>query len=158
MLLWITVILNPCSDSRYQCFFLPPCWTVLFYFGLVVALIHFMIYILMARLLHFFRYIQVRSFARDEFLDFPVLPNFFCFFFNSFFLFGLHKKRSNLTNLLSNPQPLSIYMYQSLTYSVQSCVPCQFFFSKARLAKASPACDRCCQDPANLIQMFWLCP
>lgn len=31
-------------------------------------------------------------------------------------------------------------------------------FTNARLAKVSPACDRCCQDPANLIQMFWLCP
>lgn len=36
------------------------------------------------------------------------------------------------------------------------------YFTKARLARiyegVSPACDKCCQSPANLIHIFWLFP
>lgn len=45
--------LNLCSDSYKSCLFSLPVGTVLFYFGLVVDLVHFMIHILMADLLLF---------------------------------------------------------------------------------------------------------
>lgn len=65
----------------------------------------------------------------------------------------------NYGKILNRVQSSSICARHSL---IQCKLVHHVYFTKARLAKiyegVSPACDKCCQSPANLIHMFWLCP